>query len=168
MEISSMRNGTRYLKIALIFFVALQGLVGGFGNLAGLDTTYGGVARVLAMDGVPASLPRVFAFDAPIVIWVGVCWILLLKLLTGVTGAIGVFRLFQFRNGSAVEFQAAKYWGLFACGVSILMLFGGFVVIGVTMLFMWQTQAGQVAFEGATYFLVCLGVVALYVNMRTD
>ncbi len=163
-----MRNGTRYLKIALIFFVALQGLVGGFGNLAGLDTTYGGVARVLSMEGVPSSTPRVFAFDAPVFIWVGVGWILLLKLLTGVTGAIGVFQLFRSRNGSAVEFQAAKYWGLFACGASILMLFGGFIVIGATMLFMWQTQAGQVAFEGATYFLVCLGVVALYVNMRSD
>jgi predicted small integral membrane protein len=163
-----MRSVTRYLKIALIFFVALQGLVGGFGNLAGLETTYAGVARVLSMEGVPSSIPRVFAFDMPIFIWVGACWILLLKLLTGVTGAIGVFQLFRYRNGSGEEFEAAKYWGLFACGVSILMLFGGFIVMGATMLFMWQTQAGQVAFEGATYFLVCLGVVALYVNMRND
>ena len=163
-----MRNATRYLKIALVFFVSLQGLVGGFGNLAGLDTTYGGVARVLSMEGVPSSVPRVFAFDAPIFIWIGACWILLLKLVTGVTGAIGVFQLFRYRNGSAEEFQAAKYWGLFACGASILMLFGGFIVIGTTMLFMWQTEAGQVAFEGATYFLVCLGVVALYVNMGND
>lgn len=163
-----MRSVTRYLKIALIFFVALQGLVGGLGNLAGLDTTYVGVARVLSMEGVAAPVPRVFAFDAPIIIWVGAFWILLLKLLTGVTGAIGVFQLFRCRNGAAEEFQAAKYWGLFACGASILMLFGGFIVIGATMLFMWQTEAGQVAFEGATYFLVCLGVVALYVNMGPD
>jgi predicted small integral membrane protein len=161
-------NLTRYLKIALIFFVALQGLVGGFGNLAGLDTTYAGVARVLSMEGVPSSIPRVFAFDAPIFIWVGACWILLLKLLTGVTGAFWAFQLFKYRNGAAEEFQAAKYWGLFACGASILMLFGGFIVIGATMLFMWQTEAGQVAFEGATYFLVCLGLVALYVNMQDD
>lgn len=48
------------------------------------------------------------------------------------------------------------------------MLFGGFIVIATTMLFMWQAPRGQVAFEGATYFLVCLGVVALYVNMRND
>jgi predicted small integral membrane protein len=163
-----MHSVTRYLKIALIFFVALQGLVGGFGNLASLDTTYAGVARVLSMEGVPSSVPRVFAFDAPVVIWVGACWILLLKLLTGVTGAFGVFQLFRYRNGSTEKFQSAKYWGLVACGASILMLFGGFIVIGATLLFMWQTQAGQVAFEGATYFLVCLGVVALYVNMRND
>lgn len=163
-----MRKLTRYLKILLIFFVALQGLVGGIGNLAGLETTYTAVARVLSMEGVPSSFPRVFAFDTPIVIWFGVCWILLLKLLTGVTGAIGVFQLFRFRNGSGDEFQSAKYWGLFACGASILMLFGGFIVTGATMLFMWQTQLGQVAFEGATYLLVCLGVVALYVNMRND
>ena len=159
---------TRHLKIALIFFVALQGLVGGLGNLAGLETTYGGVSRVLSMEGVPSPVPRVFAFDAPIVIWLGVCWILLLKLLTGVTGAIGVLQLVRYRNGSAEEFQAAKYWGLFACGVSILMLFGGFIVTGATMLFMWQTPAGQVAFEGATYFLASLGIVALYVNMRDE
>lgn len=163
-----MRNVTRYLKIALIFFVALQGLVGGFGNLAGLDTTYGGVARVLSMEGVPSSAPRVFAFDAPIFIWIGACWILLLKLVTGVTCAIGVFQLLRYRNGSAEEFQAAKYWGLVACGASILMLFGGFIVIGTTMLFMWQAEAGQVAFESATYLLVCLGVVALYVNMSDE
>ena len=163
-----MPSSTRYLKIAMILFVALQGLVGGFGNLAGLDTTYAGVARVLSMDGVPPSVPRVFAFDAPIFVWVGAFWILLLKLLTGVTGAYGAIRLIRYRNGSAEEFQAAKYWGLFACGASILMLFGGFIVIGATMLFMWQTQAGQVAFEGATYFLACLGVVALYVNMRNE
>jgi predicted small integral membrane protein len=167
-ETFSMHKLARHLKIALIFFVALQGLAGGLGNLVGLETTYGGVARVLSMEGVPSSVPRVFAFDAPIFIWVGVCWILLLKLLTGVTGAIGVLQLFRYRNGSAVVFQAAKYWGLFACGASILMLFGGFIVTGATILFMWQTQAGQVAFEGATYFLVCLGVVALYVNVRDD
>lgn len=163
-----MDSGTRYLKIALIFFVALQGLIGGFGNLAGFETTYDGVARVLSMEGVPPTIPRVFAFNAPILVWVGVCWILLLKLLTGVTGAIGVFQLFRYRNGSAEEFQAAKYWGLFACGVSILMLFGGFIVIGTTMLFMWQTPFGQAGFEGATYFLACIGVVALYVNMGND
>jgi hypothetical protein len=45
------------------------------------------------------------------------------------------------------------------------MLFGGFIVIGATMLMMWQTQIGQVAFEGATYLLVCLGIVALYISM---
>lgn len=163
-----MHSGTRYLKIALILFVALQGLVGGFGNLAGLKTTYGGVARVLSMEGVSPTIPRVFAFDAPIFVWAGVCWILLLKLLTGVTGAVGAFQLFRYRNASTAEFQAAKYWGLFACGVSILMLFGGFIVIGTTMLFMWQTQFGQAGFEGATYLLVCLGVVALYVNMGND
>ena len=160
-----MRRMTRYLKIALIFFVALQGLVGGLGNLAGLDTTYAGVARVLSMDGVAASVPRVFAFDAPIFVWAGVGWIVLLKLLTGVTGAVGFFQLVRFHNGSAIEFHEAKYWGLFACGASILMLFGGFIVIGATMLMMWQTQIGQVAFEGATYLLVCLGIVALYISM---
>ena len=159
---------TRYLKIALILCVALQGLVGGLGNLAGLGTTYAGVARVLSMEGVPPMVPRVFAFDAPLFIWIGAFWILLLKLVTGVTGAIGVFQLFRYRYGSVEEFQSAKYWGLFACGASILMLFGGFIVIGATMLFMWQTEAGQVAFEGATYLLVCLGVVALYVNMRDE
>jgi predicted small integral membrane protein len=120
------------------------------------------------MEGVPSSIPRVFAFDAPIFIWIGAFWILLLKLVTGAAGAIGVFQLFRYRNGSAEEFQSAKYWGLFACGASILMLFGGFIVIGATMLFMWQTPAGQVGFEGATYFLVCLGVVAMYVNMRDE
>jgi len=93
---------------------------------------------------------------------------LLLKLVTGVTGAIGVFQLFRYRNGSAEEFQAAKYWSLVACGASILMLFGGFIVIGTTMLFMWQSEAGQAAFESATYLLICLGVVALYVNMRDE
>jgi predicted small integral membrane protein len=56
MKTLSVDNGTRYLKIALIFFVALQGLVGGFGNLASIDTTYAGVARVLSMDGVPSSV----------------------------------------------------------------------------------------------------------------
>jgi len=163
-----MRNATRYLKMVLISFVALQGLVGGLGNIVGVATTYGGVARVLSMEGVPASFPRIFAFDSATVIWIGVCWIILLKLLTGVTGFVGAVRMFQCRNRPAVEFQAAKTWGLFACGASILMLFGGFIVIGTTLLFMWQTPLGQVAFEGATYLLVGLGVVALYVNMRDD
>jgi predicted small integral membrane protein len=158
----------RYLKIALIFFVSLQGLVGGIGNIAGLDSTYAAVAQVLSMDGVPSSIPRVFAFDAPIVIWIGTFWILLLKLVTGIAGAYGAVQLFQHRNGSAEEFQSAKYWAIFACGASILMLFGGFVVIGATMLFMWQSEAGQAAFEGATYYLVCLGIVALYVNLRDE
>jgi len=162
-----MRNLARDVKILLILFVALQGLVGGLVNLAGLGNVYDTVARVLSMEGVPSSVPRVFASDAPIFIWLGVLWIALLKLITGVTGVMGVFQLLRFRNCSATEFQAAKYWGLLACGVSILMLFGGFVVIGTTMLFMWQTPAGQ-AFEGATYLLVCLGLVALYVNIKDE
>ena len=163
-----MRMASRYLKIALIFFVALQGLIGGFGNLAGLDTTYSAVARVLSMEGVPESVPRVFALNAPVFIWIGACWILVLKLVTGVTGTIGVVQLTRHRNGSTDAFQSAKYWGLFACGASILMLFGGFVVIGTTMLFMWRSDIGQTAFEGATYLLVCLGVVAVFVHMRDE
>jgi len=165
-EALSMRSGTRYLKIALIFFVALQGIVGGLGNLAGLDTTYGAVALVLSMEGVPSSVPRVFAFDSLAFIWIGTFWILILKLVTGVSGAVGVFQLLRHRNDSAEKFQAAKYWGLFACGASILMLFGGFIVLATTMLVMWQTEVGQTAFEGATYLLVCLGIVAIYVNMK--
>ena len=164
-----MRKGTRYLKIALIFFVAVQGLVGGFGNLASLGTTtYDRVARVLSMEGVPSSFPHLFAVDAPVFIWIGACWILLLKLASGISGAVGVVQLVRYRNGSAAEFQAAKHWGLFACGAAILMFFGGFIVIGTTMLFMWLTDAGQIAFEGATYFLVCLGIVAMYVGMRDE
>ncbi|MEZ5500261.1 MAG: DUF2165 family protein [Steroidobacteraceae bacterium] len=156
---------TRYIKIALVFFVALQGLVGGVGNLAGLSTTYNTVAGVLSMEGVPASVPRIFAVNAAPLIWIGVCWIFLLKLATGVTGAIGVWQLWWRRNASSEEFQAAKRWGLIACGFSILMLFGGFIVIGATVLFMWQTDTGQVAFEGATFFLLALGVVALFLNL---
>jgi predicted small integral membrane protein len=159
---------TRYIKIALIFFVALQGLVGGIGNLAGVSGTRDAVARVLAMEGVPEAVPRLFAVDAPVFIWFGVCWIFLLKLLTGVTGAIGTWQLWAHRNAPADEFQAAKRWGIAACGASILMLFGGFIVIGTTMLFMWWSPNGQLAFEGATYFLACIGIVALYVNMRDD
>jgi predicted small integral membrane protein len=158
----------RYLKIALIFFVALQGLVGGIGNVMGITRGYEAVASVLAMDGVPESFPRVFAFEAPIIVWIGIFWILTLKLLTGVTGAVGVWQLWRHRNGSGPEFQAAKRWGLVACGASILMLFGGFIVIGSTLLFMWLTPLGQGAFESATYLLVCLGIVALFVNMRDD
>jgi predicted small integral membrane protein len=157
---------TRYIKIALIFFVALQGLLGGIGNLVGLGSTYAAVAGVLAMDGVPESVPRVFAVQAPVVIWLGVAWISLLKLATGVTAAIGVVQLWEHRDSSPEDFQAAKGWGLVACGAAILMLFGGFIVIGATMLFMWEAPVGQVAFEGATYFLACIGFVALYVNMR--
>jgi predicted small integral membrane protein len=159
---------TRYIKTALIFFVALQGLVGGIGNLVNISTTYDAVARVLGMEGVPPSIPRLFAFDTPILVWLGACWIFVLKLVTGGTGAIGVWQLWRSRRASAAEFQAAKRWGLVACGASILMLFGGFIVIGTTMLFMWQAPGGQVGFEGATYFLVCLGIVALYVNMSDD
>lgn len=159
---------TRYIKIALIFFVALQGLVGGIANLANISATYDAVARVLAMEGVPASIPRLFASDTPILVWLGACWIFMLKLSTGGMGAVGVWQLWRSRRASAEEFQSAKRWGLVACGVSILMLFGGFIVIATTTLFMWQAPNGQVGFEGATYFLVCLGIVALYVNMSDD
>lgn len=108
-----MRCVTRYLKITLIFFVALQGLVGGLGNLASLGTTtYAAVAGVLSMQGVPSSVPHVFALNAPIFVWVGAFWILLLKLLTGVAGSLGTFQLLRHRNGSTEEFQRAKYWGL--------------------------------------------------------
>jgi predicted small integral membrane protein len=159
----------RYLKMTLIFFVALQGLVGGMGNLASFNTgTYDAVASVLSMEGVPEAMPRVFAFDAPVFIWLGACWILVLKLVTGITGAYGAWRLFRARNDAAEAFHAAKYWGLVACGASIVMLFGGFIVIGTTMLFMWQTPMGLLAFEAATYLLACLGVIALFVNMRND
>lgn len=163
-----MSNVTRYIKIALIFFVALQGLIGGFGNLAGIDVTYDSVAQVVSMEGVSSSVPRVFAFDAPIIVWFGALWILVLKLVTGATGTIGVVQLIRHRNDSADAFQTAKYWGLVACGASILMLFGGFIVVGTTILFMWQTSVGEAAFEGATYFLVSLGVVATYVHMRDE
>ena len=155
----------RYLKIALIAFVGLWGILGGIGNLGGYDVGYQSVAGVLARNDTMGPTGPFVAFSNPAFIHLGLAAIWLGKLVCGALCFWGAGQMWSKRNASADVFNAAKTMGLLGCGVAMLMLFGAFVTIGGVYFFMWQSEAGQLSQQFAMGYIASIGMVALFVNM---
>lgn len=155
----------RYLKIALIVFVALWGILGGTANLGGYQAGYQQVADVLAREGTLGPTGPFLAFSHPAFIHLGLSTIWLGKLISGALCLLGAWRMWVARSASAETFDAAKTVALAGCGVAILMLFGSFVTIGGVYFFMWQSETGQLSQQFAWGYISSIGMVALFVNM---
>ncbi len=122
----------RMTKVLLVVCVASWSLLGAFGNVMDWDGTMGPVRAAASMSTFDGGAESWRATSNPVVIWMGALMIMLSKLAAGILCSIGALKMWQARTGDAAGFAAAKKPALAGCGIAMIMLFGGFIVIGET------------------------------------
>lgn len=155
----------RPLKIVLVAIVAFWGLIGAMGNFASLDMSYQYVEIVTSMSGMladDAPAPP-WRTTSPIVVWAGVLLIVLGKLGAFAFCSAGAYMMFRARKADQRAFAAAKKWAITGCGVAVIMLFGGFTVVGETMYLMWAFPDGEHSATGAFRYGGFIALIMIFV-----
>lgn len=156
----------RGLKIALVVFVALQGLMYAVQNIVNLDAAYGFVTAVLSMAD-HAVYPAHFGppATAPALIWTALWVIIAGELLIGVFGLIGAAQMGAAFGAEPERFAGACKFAFLSCGMSLFVWFGLFMVVGGAYFQMWQTPLGAASYNGA--FQYALGPAAVLLFLKT-
>ena len=159
----------RYIKILMAASVALFCLFYALQNIWNLDAATWFVSYTTGMEGHEKyhghfGPPVTSSAMQSIMLWI----IIALEITAGLLAAKGTLDLFNARNGSADDFNAAKTYAIAGCGVGILIWFGLFSAIGGAYFQMWQTDAGGGALANATWFSIQLGLVWLLVSQKDD
>jgi predicted small integral membrane protein len=162
----------RILKIVLMFSIGWWGLTGFMSNMVDFSHGLGQVHLVVSMTGEGAN-------EAPGVEWrritsptmltvlatLGFAFIYMSKLLTGLFCLYCSMQMFRARNADTRTFDESKEWGVLGCGISIVMLFLGFIVIATQYFAYWRVPIlGVVAIEFAFFYLLSLMSFLLYLQ----
>ncbi|KGI76717.1 DUF2165 family protein [Oleiagrimonas soli] len=157
----------RYLKIALVAFVGLQGWLYVAGNLANWNAGLGAIAYVIGMREhaiYPQHIVPALGHG-----WAVLAFVLILcgEFLVGALSLRGAWDLWVARKRTAADFNAAKTYAVLGPGMAMLVWFGGFIVLGGALFQMWQTTLGDGSFKDAFVYAVTAGLVLLIVQ-RAD
>lgn len=159
----------RLIKIKLVFLVAFWGLMGVLGNLAHLGLTYDNVQQVTSMTHmVEAGGAPPWANSNPVVIWLGVLLIVAGKAGALLFGTVGGIAMLRARTASAEAFQVAKKWAIVGCGAAVLMLFGGFTVIGETVFLMFFDPELEHAAQAAFRYGGFIALIMIFLAQRDE
>jgi predicted small integral membrane protein len=159
----------RYLKIILVVFVGLQGILYVAGNSANWNTGLDTVAYVLSMEGHEIYGSHIFPpITNQVLVTITFLMILMGELLVGVLSLKGAWDLWEMRKENAHDFNASKTYALLGAGMAMIVWFGGFIVIGGALFQMWQTQIGASSFRDAFVFAATGGFVFLIVSRPDD
>jgi predicted small integral membrane protein len=158
----------RIVKIGLIITVVLWGFFGALGNVLHWDETIGSVAAVTSMVTFEGGAESWQATSNPLVLWLGALFIMLSKLTAGVFCAVGAGRMWQSRNGSVADFSAAKSIALAGCGIAVIMLFGGFIVIAESWFELWRSEAMSGVLTAAVRYGSMIALIAIFVATAED
>ena len=154
----------RRVKVGLIFTVSLWGFVGALGNILDWNQALGAVATVTSMTSFEGGSESWQATTNPVLWWLGAFFIVGSKLTTGVLCAVGGARMWASRNGGATDFNFAKSIALAGCGVAIIMLFGGFMVVAESWFELWRSEQGiRMALTDAFRYAGMIALVAMFV-----
>jgi len=155
----------RYLKIILVFFVGLQGLLYGCGNTANWDVGHSNVAYVLGMvDHTVYPSHIAPTITNPSLVTLAFLIILTGEALVGLLSLKGAWDLWRERKASSANFNASKNYALLGAGMAMVVWFGGFMVIGGAWFQMWQTPIGDNSFRYAFDFAATGGLVMLFIS----
>jgi len=155
----------RYLKIVLVIFVGLTGLLFVAGNVANWNAGFELVGAVLSMDGHEIYGSHIFpTVTNPALVTIAYLIILAGEFLVGALSFKGAWDLWNARKGSADAFNASKTYAVLGSGMAMVVWFGGFVVIGGVLFQMWQTQIGAGSFRDAFILAAMGGLVLSFVN----
>ncbi len=159
----------RMTKILLIVSVAFWCLLGAFGNATDWDGTMGAVGAAASMSTFEGGAESWRASSSPVVIWMGALMIMLTKLAAGILCSIGAVEMWRARAGDVTRFALAKRPALAGCGVAMLLLFGGFIVIGETWFEMWRSDVlRDLSLQSAFRYGAMVTLIALYVGCLED
>ena len=158
----------RIVKILLIATVAAWGFVGAFGNFADWTGTVGGVEAATSMATWEGGADSWRATTNPAIVMAGAIGIPLLKLASAALCALGAWSMWLAR-GRRAQFEKAKSLGIAGCGIAMLLLFGGWIVVAESWFEMWRSDAMRgPALEAAFRYLGCIGLIAIFVAMRDE
>ncbi len=145
--------------------IAFWGLIGALGNFASLGVAYEYVEMVTSMSGVfeegRAAPP--WRTSSPVIVWAGVMLIVLGKLGAFACCSVGVAKMLKARNADSQAFAKAKQWAVLGCGFAVVMLFGGFTVVGETMYLMWVNPGGEHAAAGAWRYGGFIALIMIFI-----
>ena len=158
----------RIVKIGLIVTVVLWGFFGALGNILHWDETRGAVAAVTSMVSFEGGAESWRATSNPAVIWLGALFIMLSKLTAAILCTIGASRMWASRNGSAADFSAAKGVALAGCGIAVIMLFGGFIVIAESWFELWRSESMSAVLTAAFRYAGMIALIGIFVAMPDD
>lgn len=156
----------RLSKALLVFLVGLFALQVGVDNLLDYGSNFAFVEHVLSMDTTfPDSVLRWRAVTDPILQHAAYVAIIAFELLTGLLCLFGAGQLLGARGDTAARFNGAKNVAVAGLVCGLVLWFFGFMVVGGEWFNMWQSETwnGQ---QAAFRFIVCLGVVLVFVNQR--
>ena len=153
----------RIVKIGLIITVVLWGFFGALGNVLHWDETLSSVAAVTSMVTFEGGAESWQATSNLLILWLGALFIMLSKLSAGILCMVGASRMWQSRNGSATDFSAAKGIALAGCGIAVIMLFGGFIVIAESWFELWRSEAMGAVLSTAARYGSMIALIAIFV-----
>jgi len=157
----------RMTKIILIALVAIWAFMGAFFNLYHWSGTTDAVALTTSMSTFEGGAEDWRATSNPMVIWMGAVFIPILKLVVGALCAIGVWRMWSARLSDPPTFEAAKKLALAGCGVAMILLFGGWIVIAETWFELWRSDAFRdAALQSAFRYGGMITLIALFVGAK--
>ena len=159
----------RHLKIVFVGFISLLCLIYAAQNVANLDACYQAFAYVLGAADHQIYPDSIFpAVQSPAVIWLVLVVVVGLEFIAGLLAAKGAWDLWGARKAPAADFNGAKTYALFGCGVGIFVWLGLFAVFGGALSQMWQTEIGGASMDDAFQFFVACAFIFLIVNAADD
>ena len=157
-------KAVRYVKIFLVLTVGFWGLIGTFGNLAGISDVYNEVLKVTSMQSIPEGVGPPWRTSSAIVVWLGYALILLGKVVALVGGTWGGIAMLKNVNSGAADFNRAKSWAIAGCGAAFALMYFTFTVFGESVFFMFfdplHSGAAALAFRFAGSFALITLFVA--------
>jgi predicted small integral membrane protein len=151
---------TRISKLALVTTIGLYAALVALNNVLDYQSNFRFVQHVLSMDTT---------FPDNQLMWRAITWapahhaaywlIIATEALVAALCLTGAARLWQVRNGSALEFNRAKGTAVIGLTLGLLLWVLGFMVIGGEWFLMWQSQTWngqQAAFRFSTILLLVL------------
>jgi predicted small integral membrane protein len=155
----------RYIKMTLVVFVGLSGVLLVAGNIANWNAGLELVGYVVGMEGHEIYGSHIFPpVTHPVLVTLAYLLILTGESLVGVLSLKGAWDLWLARDENASAFNASKTYAILGTGMAVVVWFGGFVVIGGVLFQMWQTEIGHGSFADAFIFAAAGGLVLLIVN----
>lgn len=151
----------------MILTVALWGLVGAIHNVADWNGTLGAVGAVTSMVTITGGADGWQATSSPIIIWAGALFIMLSKLAACVLCTKGGIGMWRAKISDIAAYNTAKNLALSGCGVALIMLFGGFIIIAESWFELWRSESmlGPVL-QSAFRYGGFIGLIAVFVASK--
>lgn len=159
----------RTVKVMLILTIGIWGLIGALGNLSSWPGVIESVKKTTSMSTWPGGELDWRATSNPMLVYLGAAMIPAAKMLSGVLCVIGAWRMWRAKTAGGLAFERAKELALAGCGIALLMLFAGWIVIADTWFQGWRSETLRDSALGTAFrYAGFVGLIALFVAVRDD